>query len=60
MSARVMSRSVMRVSREAAGVPFLFKQHGEWIGVPDLRNLPGGAGPGFGLDGVQHDGYPTP
>ena len=68
----------------AAGVPFLFKQHGEWIGVPDLRNLPGGAGPGFGsfdhrthdqahdavrigkkaagrlLDGVQHDGYPSP
>lgn len=67
-----------------AGVPFLFKQHGEWIGVPDLRNLPGGAGPGFGsfdhrthdqahdavrigkkaagrlLDGVQHDGYPSP
>jgi hypothetical protein len=29
-------------------VPFFFKQHGEWIGVPDLRNLPGGTGPGFG------------
>jgi protein gp37 len=32
----------------AAGVPFFFKQHGEWIGVPDLRHLPGGVGPGFG------------
>lgn len=32
----------------AAGVPFFFKQHGEWIGVPDLRNLPGSSGPGFG------------
>lgn len=32
----------------AAGVPFLFKQHGEWIGVPDLRSLPGAGGPGFG------------
>ncbi|MBI5111319.1 MAG: phage Gp37/Gp68 family protein [Rhodovulum sp.] len=32
----------------AAGVPFFFKQHGEWIGVPDLRRLPGGGGPGFG------------
>jgi protein gp37 len=31
-----------------AGVPFFMKQHGEWIGVPDLRNLPGGNGPGFG------------
>lgn len=39
-----------------AGVPFLFKQHGEWIGVPDLRNLPGGAGPGFGsFDHRTHD-----
>lgn len=32
----------------AAGVAFHFKQHGEWIGVPDLRRLPGGQGPGFG------------
>jgi protein gp37 len=31
-----------------AGVPFFFKQHGEWIGVPDLKQLPGGSGPGFG------------
>ncbi|MBK3798675.1 DUF5131 family protein [Azospirillum brasilense] len=37
-------------------VPFLFKQHGEWIGVPDLRNLPGGTGPGFGVfDHCQYD-----
>ncbi len=33
---------------EAACVPFLFKQHGEWIGVSDIRRLPGGSGPGFG------------
>ena len=85
--ARPMHPQWARVLRDQcaeAGVPFLFKQHGEWIGVPDLRNLPGGAGPGFGsfdhrthdqahdavrigkkaagrlLDGVQHDGYPTP
>ncbi|MFC3227380.1 DUF5131 family protein [Marinibaculum pumilum] len=32
----------------AAGVAFFLKQHGEWIGVRDLRNLPGGGGPGFG------------
>lgn len=32
----------------AANVPFLFKQHGEWIDVRDLRRLPGGSGPGFG------------
>jgi protein gp37 len=34
---------------QAAGVPFFFKRHGEWIGVPDLRRLPGGEGPGFGI-----------
>lgn len=42
----------------AAGKPdrFFFKQHGEWIGVPDLRNLPGGAGPGFGaFDHCKYD-----
>ena len=40
----------------AAGVPFLFKQHGEWIGVPDLRQLPGGNGPGFGeFDHCRYD-----
>jgi protein gp37 len=32
-----------------SGVPFFFKRHGEWIGVPDLRYLPGGEGPGFGI-----------
>jgi protein gp37 len=32
-----------------ASVPFLFKQHGEWIGVPDLRCLLGYEGPGFGI-----------
>ncbi|KJS38309.1 MAG: hypothetical protein VR70_10290 [Rhodospirillaceae bacterium BRH_c57] len=37
-------------------VPFLFKQHGEWIGVPDLRNLTGGQGPGFGVfDHCEYD-----
>jgi protein gp37 len=30
------------------GVPFFFKQHGEWIGTPDLKHLSGGGGPGFG------------
>lgn len=40
------------------GVPFLFKQHGEWIGVGDLRNLPGGGMPGFGVfDHCQHDTF---
>lgn len=33
----------------AAGVSFHFKQHGEWIGVPDLGRLPGGDGHGFGV-----------
>lgn len=32
----------------AAGVAFHFKQHGEWLGVPDLRRRVGGTGPGFG------------
>lgn len=40
----------------AAGVPFHFKQHGEWIDVRDLRRLPGGGGPGFGIfDHCKHD-----
>jgi protein gp37 len=39
-----------------AGTPLLFKQHGEWIGVPDLRRLPDGGGPGFGAyDHCRHD-----
>ncbi|AZB63895.1 phage Gp37/Gp68 family protein [Cereibacter sphaeroides] len=46
----------LRDQAQAAGVPFLFKQHGEWIGVPDLRNLTGGDGPGFGaFDHCQYD-----
>lgn len=40
----------------AAGTAFFFKQHGEWIGVPDLRQLQGGGGPGFGVfDHMPHD-----
>jgi protein gp37 len=40
----------------AAGVPFFFKQHGEWIGVPDLRRLPGGSGRGCGaFDHCRYD-----
>jgi protein gp37 len=39
----------LRDQCQAASVPFFFKQHGEWIGVPDLRLLPGGQGPGFGV-----------
>jgi protein gp37 len=46
----------LRDQCQAAGVPFFFKQHGEWIGVPDLRNLPGGHGPGFGaFDWCEYD-----
>ena len=48
-----------------AGVPFLFKEWGEW--APRAGTLTGG-GTNFAeldaagrlLDGVQHDGYPTP
>lgn len=39
----------------ASNVPYFFKQHGEYIGVPDLRYLPGGSGPGFG--GYDHCRY---
>lgn len=40
----------------AAGTAFFFKQHGEWIGVPDLRRLRGGGGPGFGaFDHAPYD-----
>lgn len=40
----------------ASGVPYFFKQHGEYIGVPDLRYLPGGSGPGFGAyDHCRYD-----
>ena len=57
----------------AVGVPFLFKQWGEWVGAPlaplDFRGpsafLDGGFMARVGkraagrlLDGVQHDGYP--
>ena len=39
-----------------AGVSFYFKRHGQWIGVPDLRRLPGGQGPGFGIfDRCRYD-----
>lgn len=45
----------LRDQCQAAGVPFFFKQWGEWIGVPDLRRLPGGSGPGFGaFDHCRH------
>lgn len=39
----------------SAGVAFFFKQHGDWVGVPDLRRLPGGSGPGFGA--FDHSSY---
>jgi protein gp37 len=46
----------LRDQCQAAGVPFLFNQHGEWIGVPDLRNLSGSQGPGFGVfDSCAYD-----
>ena len=50
-SARPMHPEWPRLLRDhcqLAEVPFFFKQHGEWISVPDLRRLPGGKGPGFG------------
>lgn len=57
--ARPMRPSWPRSIRDqcaAAAVPFLFKQHGEWIGVEDLRRLAGGGGPGFGaFDHCPHD-----
>lgn len=46
----------LRDQCQAAGKPFFFKQWGEWIGVTDLRDLPGGDGPGFGhYDHCQFD-----
>ena len=40
----------------AFGVPFLFKQWGEWICAGELRRLPGGGMPGFGIyDACLHD-----
>lgn len=46
----------LRDQCQAAGVPFFFKQHGEWIGVDDLRGLAGGQCPGFGAyDHCQFD-----
>lgn len=51
-TARPMHPDWARAIRDqcaAAGTAFFFKQHGEWIGVPDLRRLPGGGGPGFGV-----------
>lgn len=41
----------------SSDTPFHFKQHGEWIGVPDLRNLADGTG--RMLDGVEHNGFPA-
>ena len=49
--ARPMHPDWVRSLREQCAntnTPFFFKQHGEWIGTPDLQNLPGGRGPGFG------------
>jgi protein gp37 len=46
----------LRDQCEAARVPFLFKQHGEWIDPRDLRRLQGGGMPGFGAyDSCRHD-----
>jgi protein gp37 len=38
----------------AAGVPFLFKQWGEWVG----EDRPGKKAAGRVLDGITHDGFP--
>lgn len=63
----------MRDQCVAAGVPYLFKQWGEWLGAgqdgnPDhdplelnASDVPvrvGKRAAGRLLDGVQHDGYP--
>ena len=46
----------LRDQCQAAGVPFLFKQWGEWICAGELRRLPGGGMPGFGIyDACRHD-----
>ena len=40
-----------------AGVPFFFKQWGEWLAVEELRRRPDGQGPGFGsFDHCVYDG----
>lgn len=58
-NARPMHHDSPRGARDwsaAHGVPYFFKQHGEWIGVADLRHIPGGRGPGFGAyDHCQYD-----
>ena len=40
---------------ERAGIPFFFKQHGEWIGIPDIQWLLSGADHGFGI--FDHSPY---
>lgn len=46
----------LRDQCQAGGVSFLFKQWGEWICAGELRRLPGGGMPGFGIyDACRHD-----
>lgn len=57
--ARPMDGAWVRALRDqckADGVPFHFKQWGEWIDDGQVRYLPGGEGPGFGVyDHARHD-----
>lgn len=58
-NARIMDVDWVRSLRDQcaeAGVPFHFKQWGEWIDDGQVRFLPGGQGPGFdAYDHCQHD-----
>jgi protein gp37 len=64
-NARPMHRAWARSLRDqcaAAGVPFLFKQWGEWAPAANPNRIDfervGKRAAGRLLDGVQHDGYP--
>jgi protein gp37 len=53
----------LRLQCSATGVPFLFKQWGEWapsVDFPYEMERWGKAAAGRSLDGVLHDGYPAP
>jgi len=69
--ARAMHPAWARALRDqctAAGVPFLFKQWGEWAPIGERRSILGCTlhdmerigkkAAGRDLDGIQHDGYP--
>jgi len=58
--ARVADPAWFRQLRDqcaAAGVPFLFKQWGNW--TQDMQHVANKKAAGRALDGVHHDGYPA-